>query len=54
MPKNKTCTGNRQSVGVPTMNKQMYFQIIREIRKGSENAQNKAGGEVQQGSHSSD
>ena len=52
--KSRTFTGNRQSVGVPTMNKQMYFQIIREIRKGREDAQNKTGGEVQQGSHSSD
>jgi hypothetical protein len=54
MAKNKTFTGNRQSVGVPTMNKQMYYQIIREIRKGRENAQNQTGGEVQQGSRSSD
>ena len=54
MKASKTFTGGRQSIGTPTMNKQMYFQLIREIRKGRENAQNKTGGEVQQASRSSD
>lgn len=54
MKASKTFTGGRQSIGTPTMNKQMYFQIIREIRKGRENAKNKTRGEVQQERCSSD
>ena len=39
MAKNKTYTGNRQSVGMPTLNKSSYFQLIRMIRKEKEVAE---------------
>ena len=33
MAKNRTYTGGRQSVGTPTLNRTMYMQLIRGIRK---------------------
>lgn len=32
MPKNKSFTGSRRSVGTPTLNKEQYFQLIKMIR----------------------
>lgn len=31
--KNRSFTGGRRSVGTPTLNKNQYFQLIREIKK---------------------
>lgn len=36
MAKNRTYTGNRQSVGTPTLIKDNYFQLMRKIRKERE------------------
>lgn len=36
MAKNRTYTGNRQSVGTPTLSKDNYFQLMRKIRKERE------------------
>lgn len=33
MARNRTYTGGRQSVGVPTLNRTMYMQLIKTIRK---------------------
>ena len=41
MPKNKTFTGSRQSVGTPTLNKEQYFQLIRMIRNAKQQKPNK-------------
>ena len=30
---NRTFTGNRQAVGTPTLNKNQYHQLIRQIKK---------------------
>ena len=30
---NRTFTGNRQAVGTPTLNKNQYYQLIRQIKK---------------------
>jgi len=38
MKPSRSYTGSRQSVGLPTLNKAMYFQLIRVIRKGEKNA----------------
>lgn len=52
MARNKSFTGNRQSVGTPTLSKDNYFQLMRKIRKERERiAEVKANGsEVRQGS----
>ena len=42
MAKNKTYTGGRQSIGRPTLNREMYFQLIRVCRKGERDAKDKA------------
>lgn len=31
--KNRSFTGGRRSVGTPTLNKNQYYQLIREIKK---------------------
>ena len=36
MAKNKSFTGSRQSVGMPTLSKDNYFQLMRKIRKERE------------------
>lgn len=36
MAKNRTYTGNRQSVGTPTLNRNNYMSLIRQIRKERE------------------
>lgn len=30
---NRTFTGSRQAVGTPTLNKNQYYQLIRQIKK---------------------
>lgn len=36
MAKNRTYTGSRQSVGTPTLGRNDYFTLIRQIRKARE------------------
>jgi hypothetical protein len=36
MAKNRTYTGNRQSVGTPTLSRNNYMQLMRQIRKERE------------------
>ena len=31
--KNRSFTGSRQAVGTPTLNKNQYYQLIRQIKK---------------------
>ena len=47
MAKNKSYTGSRQSVGVPTLSKNNYLQLMRKIRKEMErrNAESQNGRE---------
>ena len=42
MAKNRTYTGGKQSIGRPTLNREMYFQLIRLCRKGERDAKDKA------------
>ena len=36
MAKNRSYTGNRQSIGVPTLSRNSYFQMIKMIRRERE------------------
>lgn len=33
MARNRTFTGGKKSVGTPTLNKNQYFQLIKQIRE---------------------